>query len=428
MQVKREKLSDTKLKLTIVGDAKVMDQVKAAVLERLSENVKVTGFRPGKAPAHLVEKQISQQVLQSEFLEQAVNHLYVEAAQHEKLRPVSQPEISIIKFVPFTTLEFSAEVEAVGTISLPDYKKITVDVPLKEVAAIDVSQVLDNLASRGASKQDVKRAAENGDEVVIDFVGTDAKTKEAIAGADGKDYPLTIGSKTFIPGFEDEVIGMKAGDVKDFVLTFPKDYGTKALQSRKVNFAVTAKTVLEIAKAKLDDAFASSIGPFKTVSELKADIKKQLTAEATREQRQQFDNRLLEKIANKSSVAIPALLVEDEMTRMEDEEKQSIAYRGQTWQEHLVEEGLDAEAHHEKQRPGAELRVKAGLVLAEIAEQENIIVSPEELDVRIQLMKGQYATDPTMQSELDKPENRRDILNRMISEKTLDRLRSFAGK
>lgn len=424
MHVKREQLSATKVKLTVTGDQKVIDQVKQITLERLSHNVRVPGFRPGKAPANLVEKQIDQSVFQTEFLEQAVNHLYVEAAQHEKLRPVSQPEISITKFVPFTTLEFTAEVESVGKIELPDYKKIKVDIKHTEVTTSDVDKVIDNLLSRGADKKEVKRPAKAGDEVVIDFAGTDTKTKEAISGADGKDYPLTLGSHSFIAGFEEKLIGVKPGDSTEFPLIFPKDYGVLALQNRKVTFAVTVHKVSEIAKAKLDDAFAASVGPFKTVAELKADIKKQLTAEAKREQQRVYDNSLLEKIANKSTVAIPETLIEEEIDRMESEEKRNVAYRGQTWQEHLDEEGLTAEAHRDKQRSGAELRVKAGLVLAEVADLENITVTPEELEIRIQLLKGQY-TDVAMQSELDKPENRRDIMSRLLSEKTLDRLRSF---
>ncbi len=427
MQVKSEQLSATKVKLLISGDDKIIAQIKQATLAELSPNVKVPGFRPGKAPANLIEKQIDQSVLQSEFLEQAVNHLYVEAAKHQKLRPVTQPEIEITKFVPFSTLEFSAVVESVGKIELPDYKKVRVTVEPKTISAKDVNQVIDNLLSRGASKKPVNRPAKAGDEVLIDFFGTDAKTKEPISGADGKAYPLLLGSKTFIPGFEDELIGASKDDVREFVLTFPKDYGVKALQSKKVNFKVTVHEVLEVAKPKLDDEFAKSVGPLKTVAELKSDIKKQLEVEAKSEYNRIFDNQLLEKIADKSSVAIPEVLIEEEIDRMEAEEKSNVAYRGQTWQEHLDEEGLTAEAHREKQRTGADMRVKAGLVLAEIADAENIIVTPEELEIRIQLLKGQY-TDAQMLAEIDKTENRRDIMNRMISEKTLDRLRSFSAK
>lgn len=424
MQVKRDQLSATKVKLTVTADQKVIDQVKKTTLERAAITAKVSGFRPGKAPLHLVEKQIDPSLFQAEFLEQAVNHLYVEAAQHEKLRPVTQPEINITKFVPFSTLEFTAEVESVGKITLPDYKKIKVDTKPAEVTAKDVDSVIDNIRTRGAKKEEVKREAKDGDEVVIDFAGRDAKTNEAIAGADGKDYALVLGSKTFIPGFEDKLVGTKAGEKTEFPLVFPKDYGAKALQSKKVIFAVTVHKVSELVKSKLDDAFAASVGPFKTVTELKADIKKQLTADAKREEQRVHDNTILEKISEKTTVAIPEALFEEEIDRMEAEEKRNIAYRGQTWQEHLDEEGITAEAHHDKQRPVAEIRIKAGLVLAEIAELENITVTPEELEIRVMLLKGQY-TDAAMQAELDKPESRRDIMSRMLSEKTLDRLRSF---
>src|SRR5690606_2381802 len=142
-----------------------------------------------------------------------------------------------------------------------------------------VEEVLDRLAVRDADKAEVQRAAKDGDEVWIDFKGVDAKTKEPVAGADGKDYPLALGSNTFIPGFEPELIGLKAGDEKTFPITFPKDYGVKALQSKKVEFTVTVKKVTEIQKPKLDDTFAAKVGPFKSIDDLKTDIKKQLTAE-----------------------------------------------------------------------------------------------------------------------------------------------------
>lgn len=427
MHIKRENLTDTRIKLTVTADPAELELIKSDVVRHMGTHVKVPGFRPGKAPANLIEKNVDPSALQTEFLEQAVNQLYVETARDQKLRPVSQPEINIVKFVPFTTLEFTAEVESVGDITLPDYKKLAPKVPITSVTADDVNKVIDDLLTRGATKHDVTRAAKDGDEVVIDFAGRDAKTSEAIAGADGKGYPLMLGSKAFIPGFEEELVGKKAKDEVEFTLTFPSDYGVKSLQSRKVTFAVTIHSVQELKKPKLDDSFAASIGPFKTVAELKSDIKKQLQAEQGREALRAYDNTYLEAIAAKTNVAVPDQLIEEEIDRMEDEEKRNVAYRGQTWQEHLDEEGLTAEAHREKQREGASIRVKAGLVLAEIADAENVMVSPEELEVRIQLLKGQYQ-ESGMQAELDKPENRRDIMSRMLTEKTLDKLRSYAAK
>ncbi len=426
MQVNREYVTPTKLKLTAVASQAELDIAKQHTLRKLSQNVKVPGFRAGKAPQQLIEKQIDPAQFQTEFLEHAINDLYVAAAQQLKLRPVSQPQISITKFVPFTTLEFSAEVETVGEIKLADYTKIKLAKKQVTVTAADVDRVLTDLQTRGAAKSEVTRAAKADDEVIIDFAGVDAKTKGPISGADGKDYPLLLGSNSFIPGFEDNVVGLKPGEQKDFTLTFPKDYNVTALQNRQVTFSVTAKNVQELKPPKLDDAFAATVGPFKTLAELKADIKKQLEAEQANQAQRAFENELLEKIASKSTVAIPESLIEEEIDRLEDEEKRNIAYRGQTWQEHLDEEGITAEQHRDKQRPAAELRVKVGLVLTEIADKEQIDITPEELEIRLQLLKGQYQ-DAAMQAELDKPENRRDIASRMVSEKTIAKLTAYAS-
>lgn len=427
MQLKKDQLTPTKIKLTISAEAAQLDDIKQQVVDHMGKDAKVQGFRAGKAPAHLVEKQLDQSLLQTEFLEQAVNRLYIDAVKQERLRPVAQPKIEIVKFVPYTTLEFTAEVEAVGSIKLPDYKRIQLAPKPVSVTAKDVDQVLDNLRSRAAEKKAVKRAAKLGDELIINFKGTDAQTKEAISGADSSEYPLVLGSKTFIPGFEEKLIGVKPGTSKTFTLTFPKDYGAKALQNRKVSFTVETLKIQELAKPKVDDAFAATVGPFKKLAELKADIKKQLTLEKQQQAQQSYDNELLEKIANKTTAEIPQSLTEDEITRMEDEEKRNIAYRGQTWQEHLKEEGGDDKGHREIKRPGAELRVKIGLILGEIASKEGIDVTPEELEIRLQLLKGQH-TDPAMLAELDKPEGQRDIHSRIMIEKTIEKLRSYAKK
>ncbi len=427
MQVTKTQPTPTTTKLNVKASQAELDETKQAVLAKLSANVKVPGFRPGKAPAAMVEKHLDPNALQSEFLEQAINKLYVDTVRRENLRPVAQPKVEVVKFVPFSTLEFTAEVEAVGDIKLPNYKLIKVERKKPSVTAKDVNEVLDRLRERAATKKQVDRAAKSGDEAVIDFKGTDAKTKKPIEGADGKEYPLTLGSKNFIPGFEEELIGLKPGGKKKFNLAFPKDYGVKDLQGREVTFEVTVLKVSEQEPPKLDDKFAATVGPFKALADLKSDIKKQLTAEKQQEADRAFDNELLEKIAAKTDVKIPKSLIEEEIDRMEEEEKRNVVQRGQTWQEHLGAEGLTAEAHRENKREGADLRVKAGLVLGAIADKEKIEVTPEELEIRIQLLKGQYP-DAAMQAELDKPENRRDIHSRMMTEKTLDKLRGYSAK
>ncbi|HET7827579.1 MAG TPA: trigger factor, partial [Candidatus Saccharimonadales bacterium] len=294
------------------------------------------------------------------------------------------------------------------------------------VTAKEVDQIIENLRDRAAERLAADRPAKAGDEVIIDFSGTD-KNGQPVSGADGKDFPLLLGSGNFIPGFEDNLVGAKAGQTKQFKLTFPKDYGVVALQNQPVDFKVTVKLVNELTKPVLDNKFAATVGPFKSVKELKADIKKQLTIEKDNQSKNDQQNEMVRKIAERTHLDVPEALVEAEINRMEEQEKQNLAYRGQTWQEHLSAEGIDEAQHRERQRPEAAERVKVGLILSEIAEAEKLTVTPEELDRRIQMLKGQYQ-DPQMQAELDKPENQRDIQSRLLTEKTLAKLTDYTAK
>ncbi len=425
MQIKKEQLDPTSVKLTVTAIGSELAPIKQAAVERLGAHVSVSGFRPGKTPIGLIEKQLDPNRLQAEFLDSAVNQLFIAAVKDQKLKPVSQPSVSVTAFVPFESLTFSVEVPVVGEIKLGNYKQLRLAPETVTASAQDVKEVLESLRQRAASRESVTRAAQLGDEVLIDFTGSDVTTKKPIDGGSGADYTLLLGSKTFIPGFEDGLVGLKAGEHKDLTLRFPKDYGVKTLQSKQVKFAVSVKQVSELVSPKLDDNFAATVGPFKTLSEAKEAIKKDLIAERQREAQVRYDNTLLTRLIEKSAIPVPGILVDEEVERIEEEEKRNVAYQGQTWQQHLDQEGVTAEEHKKRQRPRAEERVKAGLALAEVAEQEAITVTPEELEVRIMLMRSQYS-DPAMLAELDKPENRRDIQTRLLTEKTLDTLKRYA--
>jgi len=424
MNLKQEKLSDSRVKLTITAATSDMADVKTDVVKKLGRELKIQGFRAGKAPENIVEKNLDQNRLQSEFIDAVINKLYGEALKNENIRPVDRPAVNVTKFVPFSNLEFVIEVDHIGDIVLPDYKTLLVDKPLKTVSAKNIDEVIDQLAVRDASKKKVSRAAKDSDEVTIDFSGVDAKTGEPINGADGKDFPLVLGSNTFIPGFEPELIGLKEAAKKSFDIVFPGNYQVAALQNRKVTFSIVVKDVKEMSKPKIDDAFAKKIGPFKTLTELKADIKKQLQVERDRETRAKYENDLVLAIAEKTKVSIPKVLIEEQIDLMERDEKQNLIYRGTTWEEHLKAEGLSNEQHRDRNRDQAQNLVKMGLVLSEIAEKENIAVTPEELDIRIQMLKGQYP-DQKMQAELDKLENNRNITNQILTEKTMAKIVSY---
>lgn len=423
MQINRKDNSATSVQLTISASEQDLAPIKSHVLSHFKD-VKVPGFRAGRAPAHLVEKHVSQQQLFDEFMEHAINELWRRAVKQEKLRPAGQPKIEIKKFVPYTLLEFETEQDVIGEVKLPNYKAIKLAKPKIEVTASDVNEILKNMQTRMAERQESDQPAKDGDEVVIDFAGKD-KNGEPVAGADSKDYPLTLGSKAFIPGFEENLVGLKAGDDKEFTVTFPKDYGAAALQNQKVTFSVTIHKVNKLIEPKLDDDFAKKVGPVKTLADLKADIKKQLASEREWQAQKNYESELVKKIADKSTVEIPAAMIDEQILQLEEDEKRNLVYRGQTWEEHLKAEGVNEAEHRERHRPEAEERVKAGLVLSAISEKEAIDVTPEELEARIAELKGQYQ-DPAMQAQLNSIESRQDIAARILTEKTVARLVSYS--
>ncbi len=427
MQVNQITLTDTTSKLTITAHEQDLSVIKQQVLKKLAAKVKVQGFREGKVPLAVAEKNLDPNNVQTEVLDLAVNRFYIDAINEKHLRVVANPKIELNKFVPFTELEFTAEIETIGKVKLADYKKLSAKKPAVKVIVSDVDEVLNRLQAQGATYKEVERAAKMGDRVVLDFVGSDEKGKP-LPNADGKDYPLVLGSKSFIPGFEEQVVGLKKGVKKTFKITFPADYGSKALQGKKVSFEIIVNKVEDSEKEELNDAFAAKMGPFKDLSSLKVDIKKQIAAERDTQAQRSFEDALIKELVKKSNLNIPEALLTEQTEAVDQEFKQSLTYRGQTFQEYLEASGQTAEQYREKELiPAAEERLKAGLILSEIAEVEGLTVTPEELNIRVQILKGQYAADPKMQAELDKPENQRDVASRVLTEKTIAKVVSYTN-
>ncbi|MBI4033425.1 trigger factor, partial [Candidatus Saccharibacteria bacterium] len=344
MKVERTDLSPTKVKLVVTADTADMEPIKRHVLAHFRHRVQIPGFRAGSAPLAMVEKSIDQKLLLDEFMEHALNHFYGQAVRSQNLRPVGQPQVQIKKFVPFNDLLIEVETEIVGQIVSPDYKKIKIDKKTTAVSAAEVNGVIKSLQQRTAERKEVDRVAKGGDEAVIDFSGKDKEGKP-VAGTDAVNYPLILGDGSFIPGFEQNLIGAKVGEKREFSVKFPADYGVAAMQSRDVLFEVGVKKVNELVIPKADDVFAAKVGPFKTLDELKTDVKKQLKIERQQQLDRDYESRLISEIVAQSKVEIPGSMIEEDITRMEDEEKRNLTYRGQTWQEHLKEEGVTEQQH-----------------------------------------------------------------------------------
>jgi trigger factor len=333
-----------------------------------------------------------------------------------------RPSVEVKKFVPAQELEFIAEADVLPKVTLGDYRKLRAAREPVKVDAPDVDEVIERIRSGMSEKNEVDRAAKNGDEVVIDFVGKIGD--EPFDGGSAQDYPLKLGSNSFIPGFEEALIGVKAGDTKDVALTFPSDYHVSNLAGQEVVFAVTVKKVQELSLPELNDEFAAKAGPFTSIKDLKADIKKEITAQKEREAIDRLKDELVKQLVDKSKVAVPAVLREDQIRSIEQDLTQNLMYKGMTFEQYLEGKGYadrDAWAKNEATET-ADMRIKAGLVLAELSKQLKIEATADELAEHINAYKTQYANNPDMAKRFDEPEAQREIANRLITEKTVDAL------
>ncbi|HEX6462787.1 MAG TPA: trigger factor [Candidatus Saccharimonadales bacterium] len=409
-------LSKSRVELTISVYANDLARVKKLTLAKMAQKVKVSGFRPGKVPASVAEKHLDPASMATQVAEDAASQFVIEAFASEKLQPLERPEVDIKNFKPGETLELTAEADILPAIKLGEYKKLGVKREKVSVSEKEVNEVIENLRRSHAEKTEVKRAAKKDDEVWIDFEGVDEKG-EPVSGAAGKDYPLALGSNTFIPGFEDGLMGKKTGDSFDLPLTFPKDYHHAPLAGAKVTFKTSVKKITESKLPEADDSFAAKNGDFKTVNELRADIKAQLTERKKQEVEETYRNALLDAVLAKSDVPAPEVLIQDQMQSLERDMQQNLLYRGLTLEAYLTEQKLTKDEWLTKElRPTAEKRVKIGLLLAELSKLLKVEVSQGELNAQFKQIMQQ---NPNMKTQLDTPEARRDIANRILTEKTL---------
>ncbi|HEX9679724.1 MAG TPA: trigger factor [Candidatus Saccharimonadales bacterium] len=426
MKVEIKETSETGRLLHISGDEADLKKIKNHTLDNLKAKVKAPGFRPGKAPISVVEKQLTSEALQREVLEEAVNHLYSETVIDKQLRPLRNPKIELKKFVPFSVLEFTAEIEIIPPVGLGDYKKFRKQAQKAEVSSKEIDQVIENLRLRTAQKNEVKRSAKKDDEVWIDFDGKDAKGK-AVAGASGKDYPLRLGSDTFIPGFEKNLIGLKVGQTKSFDVKFPVSYSHKPMAGKTVAFNVKVKTVKEVILPKADDNWAKQVGPVADLKSLRDDIKSQLLSQKLEQADNKLKDDLAKELVEKSQVIVPPALVEEQAKHIRQDFINNLVYRGLTLKEYLEQAGkTEADWAKDELNPQAERRVKIGLVLSAVADAEQLSVNDEEIDQRISLYKGQQQR-PDAQVHYDTEDGRRDVASRILTEKTLNKLAEYAS-
>ena len=424
MKTKLKNISDVKVELTISLGTEELKAAEQVALTKLAKEVKIEGFRKGKAPLELVAAQVDQTILGQETLENALSKAVAEAFLKEDIKAIDRPEVDVKKFIPGTELEFTATTEIMPKVELGDYKNLKVKKDTVEVSKEEVSETIDRILKNFAEKKKVDRESKDGDEVIIDFLGK--KDGVAFDGGKAEKFPLELGSKSFIPGFEEGLIGKKAGDEISLDLEFPKDYHAKDLAGTKVVFEVKIHEVRENALPEINEEFLSKLGEFKTKEEFEKQIEEDLKTQKQAESDEKFKDKLVKKLAEVSKVPVPEILLEDQKQSIELDMQQNLMYSGLSLEDYLERMGKTHEEWLEKDvKEAAEMRVKSGLALAELSKVEKVESSLEELDARIAQLKEQYGNSKEITKQLSSDDVRRNLANQILTEKTIDLLVKF---
>ncbi|QHN42869.1 trigger factor [Candidatus Mycosynbacter amalyticus] len=420
-------LSETKVELTITVSADELKDAELVALTKIARDIKVPGFRQGKVPASVAAKHVNPNDLAQHTLENALSKAVADAFLDAGVQALDRPEVEVKKFEPGSELEFVATSEILPKIKLGDYKKLAAKPEKVSVTKKDVDEIIDRIRAGYAEKKPADRKAKKGDEVNIDFVGK----KEGVAfdGGTAEGYDIVLGSDSFIPGFEDGIVGHKAGDKFDLDLAFPEHYHVEDLKGAKVVFSVTLNEVKEVVEPELTDELAAKAGPFKTVKELEDDIKAEITKQKQSEADDKLKDALVSELVEKSDVPVPEILVQDQMRSIEQDMVQNLMQRGLTLDMYLAEKDFkDKDAWLESEvKEAAVNRVKAGLVLADLSKVLKVQATDAELLEKMNLLGQQYPSED-MRKQLATPEVQRDIANRLLTDKTIDELVALNAK
>ena len=404
-----EKLEKSRVALEIEVGAEEFEAAVAKAYAKQRSKISVPGFRPGKAPRKMIEKMYGPEVFYNDAIDAAFPEAYEKAVESEKLDTIGYPEVELVGDVTKDGFTFKATVAVYPDVKLGKYKGISAPKEEVKVSADDVKQRLNEMAERNARLVSVDRKAKKGDTAVIDFEGFDNGVP--FAGGKGEGHELELGSGSFVPGFEDQVIGMKAGEEKDIDITFPEDY-QKDLAGKKVVFHVKVNEVKFKELPKLDDDFAKDVSEFDTLDELKADIKKQIEADRQKAVDVAFENALIEKVADTIECEIPEILIEQQCRRFLEEFKSRIMAQGIPYDQYVKMTGMDEKKFMEEGREPALKQVKMDLAIAQIIEEEKLEATPEEIEEEYKKLSGYYGMDVEMVKKyLGENEVRTQVLN-----------------
>lgn len=380
--------NDATLKITLPAE-EVNKGFKKAVA-KIAGQVNIPGFRKGKAPRNIIEMHYGKEAVKQEAFELVANQCYTEALEQEKLIPVSDPKVEDSVFEENKDMELTIKVTLKPEVKLGDYKELHVEKEAVEVTDEAVEEQVQGLRSRNAKMVEAEEGAviEKGDFAIIDFAGT--VDGEPFSGGEGKGYPLEVGSNSFIPGFEDQLVGLKKGDSTDVDVTFPEEYFVKELAGKQAIFKVNVQDVKRKELPELTDEYVAANSDCKTVEELRASYKERMQKAAENNAQIAYEKALIDLAVANAEFEVPEIMIEDRVTQMIDEMRMSLEARKLTLEQYMQYSGIDMKQLRERQHDAAVENVKTDLVLDAIAKAENIQVSMEDVDSELSAIASQH--------------------------------------
>ena len=384
--------NEATLKITAPA-AEVNAGYKKAV-QKIADQANIPGFRKGKAPRAIIEMHYGKEAVKQEAFEIVANKAYSEALDQEKLIPVSDPKVEESTFEEGKDMELTIKVTLKPEPELGEYKGLHVEKKEVEVTDEQVDAQIKDMMGRDAKMVVAEEGAviEKGDFAIIDFAGT--VDGEPFSGGEGKGYPLEVGSNSFIPGFEDQLVGLSKGDSTDVEVTFPEDYFVKDLAGKEAIFKVNIQDVKRKELPELNDEYVASKTDFKTVEELLANYKERMQKAAEANAKAEYEHELIDLAVANAKFSVPEIMIEDKISQMVEEMKMSLESRKMSLDMYMQYTGLDMAKIRENQRPVAEENVKTDLVLDAIAKAEDIQVDMADVDAEIAAISAQHGASP----------------------------------
>ena len=419
MSVQVENLEKSMAKLTVTVSAEDFEKALQRAYQKQKKNISIPGFRKGKVPRQVIEKMYGAGV----FYEDAANSIlpgaYADAAKESGLDITSTPQIDVTQIEKGKDFIFTATVALKPDVVLGQYKGVEVPKPDRTVTDEDVEKALKEEQEKNARQITVEDGgAENGDSVVMDYEGK--IDGEPFEGGSAKNHTLVLGSGSFIPGFEDGLLGVKGGETRDVEVTFPEDYHAEELKGKKAVFTCNVEKVTRKELPELDDEFAQEVSEFDTLDAYKADVRKNLETKKEEAARQEIKDNAVSKAAQNSTIEIPAPMIDTQADRMIDNFARRLQAQGMSMQQYMQFTGSDENMMREQVKPQAEIQIRNQLTLEKIAEAENIQVSDEELDQEIEKMAKAYNMEPDKMKEIIGDEEKENIRKDLADQKAMD--------